>query len=323
MYCNVLTPSAAVRAKRVRLENQWAYARLRWVRTAMGILLPWKNFVFASRIQRFVRCLNAFWKLRRLKNIKRNVMLFQRSVRVKRNEKLFFRWKKFLFLKRRDQCRAAKKIVFFFRRIYHRSRLRKVCLRKIRTANFLYQLHRTSARNFFNRLKNGSVMQWRSALVSGMVRAADRSWSRRGFNRWKLATVRQATVARWLQQVVAKRVKRKFFDHAEQTVAIAKKKPVVAGSKVLLDPALQPWERCVPVSKVLLSEDSLVVGKAFRVMMASYRTRNRYLLGGSATKKALAFTRTLVRSLAVRRLAGSCESCLLPPTFMISILLFF
>lgn len=288
----------------MRLENQRAYARLRWVRAAMGILMPWKTFVFASRIQRFVRCLQAFWKLRRLKTIKRNVMLFQRSVRVRRNEKLLFRWKKFLFLTRREQCRAAKWIVFFFRRVYHRSRLSKTCLRKVRTAAFLYQLHRTSARNFFRRLKNGSAMQWRSDIVGKMVRAADRGWSRRGFKRWKLATVRQATVARWLERIVAKKVNQKFFAHAEQTVAIVKKKPLVAGSKVLLDPALQSWERPVPMSKVLLSEDSLVVGKAFRAMMASYRMRNRYLMGGYATKKSLAFTRTLVRSLAIRRLAG-------------------
>jgi hypothetical protein len=310
----VYTLRAAVRAKRVRLENQRAYTRSQWVRSAMGVLLPWKNFVFASRIQRFVRCLHAFWKLRRLKSIKRNVMLFQRSLRVKRNEKLFYRWKKFLFLTAREKYRAAKRMVAFFRRSYQRSMLSKTCLRKIRTATFLYNLHKTTAKYFFHRLKSGSVMQWRSDIVTRMVRAMDRIWSRRGFNRWKLATARQAIVARWLLQQVGEKVRKKFFPHADQSVAIAKKKSPIPGSKVLLDPAPQPWEKITPMRKVLLSEDSLVVGKAFKVMMASYRMRNRYLIGRHAAKKALTFARSLILSLALRRLAGFVYALHLPRT---------
>jgi hypothetical protein len=315
MYVSPPSPlRAAVRAKRVRLENQRAYTRSQWVRSAMGVLLPWKNFVFASKIQRFVRCLHAFWKLRRLKSIKRNVMLFQRALRVKRNEKLFYRWKKFLFLTARERCRAAKRMVAFFRRSYHRSMLSKTCLRKIRTATFLYNLHKTTAKYFFHRLKSGSVMQWRSDIVTRMVRAMDRIWSRRGFNRWKLTTARQAIVARWLLQQVGMKVRKKFFPHADQSVSIAKKKSPVPGSKVLLDPAPQPWEKITPMRKVLLSEDSLVVGKAFKVMMASYRVRNRYLIGRHAAKKALTFARSLILSLALRRLAGFIYALHLPRT---------
>lgn len=294
---------AVVRAKRVRLENQTAFVRLTWFRRAARVMIPWKNFVFASKIQRFVRCTHAEWKLRRLKNIKRNVKQFQRLSSIKKKERILFRWKKFLYLNYRIRYRATKRIVSFFRWIQNRAKLRRTFLRKIRMFNFLSQLHKTTTRHFFYRLANSADDEWRSSVMFKMLAAVNRGWSRRGFSRWRDATVQQNVASKLHDLFVRKRIRKMFFEGAENSAFVLKRKTALLGSKTYLDPSPQPWEVEKPSNLILLDERALSARKAFCALMASYRLRNRYLLGGFATKTALHFMKSLVTSLAVRRFA--------------------
>lgn len=294
---------AVVRGKRVRLENQSAYLRLKWFRRVASVLLPWKDFVFAARIQRFVRCVRADTALRRLKRLRREVAVFKRHCGVRRKERLLFRWRKFQFLRRRERARAARRIVFLFRRIAFRARLRRLLLRNIRTTDFLHALHSRVQSACFRRLRSAAAHAKLRVVSLAAVAALTRGWLRTGLFLWSLRVSQQAALAELLRIRCLKRIERWYFPGAHESVAVDRL--LREEDAQFLSAERKAWEVPRPGRRVLMDERLLAMCKAMKSWTTLFRVRNRLRLGGLALAAARGFHGALLHALAQRLAACS------------------
>jgi len=290
---------ASVRVLRARGECQRALVRARWVRRVAGLFAWWRGFVFASVIQRFVRCVHADWELRRRKMQKRAVLLFVRALSARKKERSLFRWKKFCYLQKRMRARAARRITLFFFQVVLRARIRRVCTRKRLMFAFLDRVHCSCLRASLRALRASVANSRRAALLG------------RGLALLTAARTRSGLV-RWTEQTRGQRLLRGLLG-PHYTISFRPHRPLlpstdpssIPNNDVLItcrQEGLLPFERLLPARPRLLDVAFVALHKAFVALQRAQRSRQR-LRRGLARGWALQCQRAVLAGLALRRSA--------------------
>ena len=255
-------------------------------------LLTWRRARAILPLQRSVRMFVARCKRRRWKKIRAGMLVMRLRRERAAKDRHVWCWKKFLFLRRREYHRMARRITIAFLRWLRIRHVRRASKRKPLAYNLLIKSHLMILRNAFKKMSSG-VTGLHSLLVIGpLFLNRWRQCVRLGFWRWKRQLVQQKRLDGLMDLLIRKRIEKKYWKGCHEAVTIYRK--YVTGAKDQMGPIemaktsyLMSWESAIqpPDNNVFILNDTSTFykRKAFQTLITTYRYKHRLIRNHSTT----------------------------------------
>lgn len=272
----------------LRREAQRAFCNRRSYRTLSTIIGPWQVNAAALRLQRFVRQSLARKIYRRLKNIDTGVRLMIDTRLKKKRVAILWRWRKYVFLEKREQLRAIRHVLYTFRRVVLKSKLRRIGLRKPKLFHFLESCHLKMLLAYFRFVRDKAKVESRLKGAQTVLSCVYKMSTLHAVTRWRHQLSQQHQLQSLRRLFVNQPIDREYWLGAHLSVEVRSHKgssqrdqAAKAGIHPTLKWEFHPWEKYVPARLHLLDVTTLIQAKAFRAWMAQYRRCQQFRFDGA------------------------------------------
>lgn len=288
------------RGMRLRQETQGAFVRRAAYWRLAKRFFPWRTFAATVRLQRFVRGSLAKKKLGRLQAVSRGCEEMIAGRRERRLVRVLWCWDKYCYLWKREQNRAARRIVQFFRVLMSRALIRRANAKKIAAGNLVFCMHKYFSRSCMRQLQRGTIHAHLYRVLSAFVCRLEKGTLRRQLVAFRASCDRQHLLSRLVYCLILRPLERRFWVGVSCSVGMRTVDEYHHSDSLLfpateteesdvLESRFKVWERPVPAGKCLLSMSLFGQLKAFSSWMSLFRLRQRHKRGAS-----LLMTRRLV-----------------------------
>lgn len=300
-----------VRIKALRREAQRAFWTQRRHRLLVRIIRPWLLNAAALRMQRFVRSSFAMRKFRRLRAIENGVkdMLARRLERARKS--IIWRWRKYVYLVKREQLRAIRHVLFTFRRVVLKAKLRRIGLRKGKLYRFVQACHLSMLGAYFRFIRDRAKIESRMKGAQMVLNVTYQMTTLRTIQRWRQLLHVQHQIGTLRRLFIHRPLDRAFWRGAHVSVEVqshkgSSQRQQQADAGILPTQGgweFHPWEKYVPARLHLLDMTQFQQAKAFRAWMAVYRRSQQFRFDG-AYYQARLFQNELFTHLQTRAVAN-------------------
>lgn len=267
--------------RRVRHEIHCSFAMQSLFRRVGRSLVFWQRLTAILRMQRMWRQKLARCAYRRQKNIVEVMARWQRRRWGRAYRSIWFRWGKFVYLRKRNRHRMARRVTVFFKTIVRNRRVIRATRRKPRALVLLMTFHTIMLTRAFRKMSAGVTGLHTLMVLGPLFLSRWRQCVRLGFSMWRRKHINQGRMLALLRILGTRRLDRRFWVGAGDSVAVTPRLSLSIDEfrfrQMLPKAALVlSWERVVrPTEMRYKNQAFLVMYKAFRTMMAGYRYRHR------------------------------------------------
>ena len=266
---------------RVRHEIHSSFAMQSLFRRVGRSLVFWQRITAMQRMQRMWRQTLARRAYRRQKNIVATMARWQHRRWLRAYRTNWFRWGKFIYLRMRSRHRMARRVTVFFQKIVRNRRVIRATRRKPRAFVLLMTFHTIMLTRAFRKMAAGVTGLHTLMVLGPLFLSRWRQCVRLGFSMWVRKHINQGRMLALLRILGTRRLDRRFWVGAGDSVAVTPRLSLSLEEfryrQMLPKAALVlSWERVVRPTEVRYKNQAfLVMHRAFRTMMATYRYRHR------------------------------------------------
>jgi hypothetical protein len=276
-----------VMLKRAKKEIHEAFIQMCLFNRVGKYLVAWQQSAASRPIQRMFRCHKARKVVKRLRFIREGIRQMRLAREARQKTVDMWRWKKFLYLGKRNYHRMASRITICFQHYLRTRHVYRASKRKPFMYKHLWVWHKVVLRRAFRKMAAGVVGLHTMLVLGPMFLSRWRQCVRLGFWRWKRQVLQQNRIHGMYNLLIEKRIESVFWRGAGDACVVERHftygKDELGSAGMARTAFLMSWESvnpevlppCDKSKLVLLNSELLMKIKAFKIIMASRRYRHR------------------------------------------------